>query len=220
MTIIKKDNDSRIQIINKLQEYKIDYFYYFSYLENLESILQYGILSKNEVKNRHIKYKSFAMEDVQEKRDHISICLSSKISVNLHELIPLYLTPKTPTLYKVRNLRNEIFFAIIKSEIIIDDESEFGFTDGNATSPKTIFFNDLNDLSKISWNIIHANYWNEFGEIGRLKRCAEFLIYPNISIKHIEKIIVINQAVKKYVEDMVNNLNIKIKVECQASYFF
>src|SRR3989338_3468056 len=85
-------------ITKKLKEFSIDNLYYFSCLENLESILMNGILSKNEILKIDPQHKSFAEDAVQDKRDLKIIKLTGRISVNLHDLVPLYLTPKTPTL--------------------------------------------------------------------------------------------------------------------------
>ena len=83
----------------KLQQYNISSFYYLAHKNNLEGILKYGILPKNEVIEKGLDSTSFAEIGVQERRDAINIALAEKNIYNIHDMVPLYLTPKTPTLF-------------------------------------------------------------------------------------------------------------------------
>ena len=49
------------------------------------------------------------------------------------------------------------------------------FTNGNAASGSTKFFDDLENLDQLDWEILRAEYWSEFFD-GRRKRCAEVLV--------------------------------------------
>lgn len=65
----------------------------------MNSVLKEGILPKNEILKRKLSFASFADETVQRYRNKRVITLSNMEKHNLHDLVPLYLTPKTPTLY-------------------------------------------------------------------------------------------------------------------------
>ena len=128
----------------KLQQYNISSFYYLAHKNNLEGILKYGILPKNEVIEKGLDSTSFAEIGVQESRDAINIALADKKIYNIHDMVPLYLTPKTPTLFARKNIREQLFFSVIQSFILTDDQIEFVFSDGNAGSSSTRFFYSLN----------------------------------------------------------------------------
>ena len=49
------------------------------------------------------------------------------------------------------------------------------FTDGNAASEKTIFYEDAADLDALDWDCLEAEYWTDFDD-GARKRCAEALV--------------------------------------------
>ena len=67
-----KENKEKLKTwrIQKIEECKYfpKYFYYYSLTDNLESIFDFGILSKNEIENKKIPTKSFANPGVQHWR--------------------------------------------------------------------------------------------------------------------------------------------------------
>ena len=203
--------------INRLKEFKIHSLYYFSLKENIDLILEHGILPKNRVEELDLDYKSFAEKDVQVRRHKKSVKITNQDFCNLHDLVPVYLTPKTPTLYARRNFQNNIFFCIIKSFIL--GNQNFAFTDGNAGSMNTNFYYSLKKLGQIPWEVIRAERWNEF-EDGKRKRNAEFLIHPKIPIGRIWRIAVNNNGLKNYINDKVNELGLNIEVSIDRHCFF
>ena len=213
--------DQNIQnwIRSKLNSFDINFFYYLAHRDNLESILKNGILPKNEVIGRNLNHYTFAMSEVQERREARNITLANHNTYNIHDMVPLYLTPKTPTLFVRREIQDELLFLVIKSSILYDGEIEFVFSDGNAGATNTKFFYSLNRLDWIDWEVIRATHWNDF-EDGRRKRCAEVLIVPQISINYIWKIVVNYPELKNFVESTLSNLNLKIEVIIDSNYFF
>mgnify|MGYP000323085569 FL=1 len=131
----------------RLEAKNIQFLYNFSNIENLHSIIKNGILPKNFVNRSGIKTSSFAEESVQERRHNKTVELSDRSQVNLHDLVPLYFTPKTPTLFARKDIQSKIFFVEISVSLIYEEAQNFSFTDGNAGSDSTQFFRNLNDLS-------------------------------------------------------------------------
>ena len=198
------------------------FLYYLSSKENFESIITNGIISKNEIKKKNINYKSFAEDEVQKRRSKVDINISDRTRRNLHDLVPLYFTPKTPTLYARQKDQYNFFISKISSiKIISDLKKNFAFTDGNAASDLTKQYWNLKNLSKLKWDIIHAESWAD-KEDGKRIRNAEFLIHQNIEIKFISEFILINQNLKKKFEKILEKKNIKIPVnkDLDFSCFF
>ena len=198
------------------------FLYYLSSKENFESIITNGIISKNEIKKKNVNYKSFAENEVQKRRSTIDINISDRTRRNLHDLVPLYFTPKTPTLYARQNSQYNFFFSKISSiKIISDSKKNFAFTDGNAASDLTKQYWNLKNLPKLKWDIILAESWAD-KEDGKRIRNAEFLIHSNIEIKFISEFIVLNSDLKIKFEKILEKKNIKIPVnkDLDFSYFF
>ncbi len=212
-----KPSSNKIREI--LAEYRVHSFYYFAHKLNLKGILENGILPLNEVKKLKIKHITFANPDVQDKRETKKIKLSNGKLYSVHDLVPLYLTPKTPTLYSRKKEQRDYFFIVVQSFVISDEEIEFAFSDGNVASKTTRLFSNLAELNKIPWEVINAKYWKNF-EDGTRKRNAEFLIYPKIQINRFWRIVVNNNQLKDYIEKMLKDLNIDIEIRIDKTLFF
>lgn len=70
------------------------------------------------------------------------------------------------------------------------------FTDGNAAADSTTFYFRLEDLSKLDWECLNAQYWTGFSD-GTRKRCAEVLIPNKIPFGDIKLIVAQNSATAK-----------------------
>ena len=181
-------SDWRLKELKNCKEFP-KYLYYLSTKENFQSILTNGILSKKEIQNKKISYKSFADEDVQQRRSGIQINVSDgSTRCELHELVPLYFNPKSPTLYSRQAYQNDFFFCKISPiKIISNLKKKFAFTDGNAASDDTKKFWNLKKLQTLKWNIINADFWNDF-EDGKRIRNAEFLINKSPLVRYEEEL--------------------------------
>ena len=170
--------------LQKLEECKQfpKYFYYFSFLDNLESIISNGILSKNEITKKKLNTKSFADVDVQNYRKDKDFFITGSQRKNLHDLVPLYLNSKTPTLYARKDIQNQLFFLSINSKKLITDMNiNFAFTDGNATNQITKSYWKLDNLKNLNWEIINGQSWNDKKD-GKRIRNSEFLIFIGYSV--------------------------------------
>ena len=88
-------------------------------------------------------------------------------------------------LYRRKEIQDDICLLEISLDIL--NKKEFIFTDGNAASHSTCFYNKLDDLDILPWDVLNNGYWSDY-EDGRRKKCAEFLIYPRIDSKYIKRI--------------------------------
>tara|TARA_Y100000590_G_scaffold285424_1_gene321230 strand:- start:4908 stop:5621 length:714 start_codon:yes stop_codon:yes gene_type:complete len=203
----------------KLDEFEIKTLYYFSKKNNIDTILSNGILPKNKVEEKNIPYESFADEGVQARRHSrpVYISGSGKDTYSVHDLVPVYLTPRTPTLFARREIQDDIFFCLIGSYILCGQE--FAFTDGNAGSRSTQFYHSMNNLDQIPWDVVRASSWAEHTD-GTRKRNAEFLIHPKIPVDRIWRIAVNNNALKEFLIEKVNTFGLDIKVTIDKYCFF
>lgn len=180
----------------KLYDFGITEFYYLAPVQNLGWLAMYGILPKNEVAKRELPAQSFAEETVQHRRRQRKIEPSNGTRCTIHDLVPVYLVPKTPTLSVRREQQeNLLFIKIIASDVVCDDNVEFAFSDGNAASQRTRIFRSLYKLKSIPWDVLKSDYWTDF-EDGKRMRNAEFLIYPRIEPAFFNRIVVVSEAAR------------------------
>lgn len=219
-----KDDKEKLKSwrLQKLEECKgfPKYFYYFSFIDNFESIIANGILPKNEIIKKKLITKSFADMDVQNFRKDIDCFISNSQKKKLHDLVPLYLNPKTPTLYARKNIQNQLFFLIINSKKLISDTNiDFAFTDGNATNQITKKYWRLDKLKNLKWEIINGQSWND-KEDGKRIRNSEFLIFPRIQIDHVETISCFDTTALLRIATILSQQNIKINTNINTNLFF
>ena len=145
--------------LNQCKEFP-EHLFYMSKKKNFKSIIENGILPQN--KANKIVYDSFADNEVQKLRSSISLYISGNKKKKLHDLVPLYFTPKTPTSSRIREDQNNIFFCKISSiKLITDINKDFAFTDGNAASLDTRKYYSLNSLNKLNWKNINSDSWHD-----------------------------------------------------------
>lgn len=169
---------------------------------------------------KRIKYDSFAEKTVQNRRHYKRITLSNNQNYTIHDVVPVYLIPKTPTLYARKHQQYRVIFARIQSSILQDDGVEFTFTDGNAASKNTKFFTDLDLLSELPWEVLEQNaYWPDFPD-GKRKRNSEFMIFPNIPINRISELGVFNNDAYHQAREIISRKSPLLNVSMKPDWFF
>jgi hypothetical protein len=99
-----------------------------------------------------------------------------------------------------------------------NNKVSWAFSDGNAGTNYTEFYNDTDDLNKIDWKAVSAS---DFRDINiKDKKQAEFLLHKSFPVELIETIGVIDRKMKKKVDDIINSDNIKIPVSINPGWYF
>jgi len=147
----------RMQVVEAYCElFGISYLYYMTPLENLESILQNGLLCLNLIKSSNINHVSMSIKSIQEVRSRRVINGKSA-----NDFVPLFFSPKTPMLSKIKHenlyCQEKILYICIDREILA--EEGVCFSDGNVANYNTKIYCDLNDLRKLNWKIIRDTSW-------------------------------------------------------------
>lgn len=203
----------------QLTDAGLKHLYYVSKLANLPSILKHGILPKNEIMRKHLSSESFAEETVQERRNRKNLELSDGSIVKIHDVVPLYFVTRTPTLSARREIQSDLAFIEISSEVVCDESNLYAFTDGNAASDDTIFFPSLFKLDEVPHKILHAPYWTNFPD-GKRQRCAEFFIYPWVSVSYFRRLLVVGEKTADRCQQLVDEARVSVPVAIEPAAFF
>lgn len=195
----------------------IDRLYYFASIKNLSNILNYGILSKNEIDKKKIPYDSFANEGVQKIRHNRYFLLSNNILTSGHDCVPLYMRPLTPTQYVRRNREQDFIFFVFDSNII--NNVPHAFSDGNIACKDTKIFSSAKDLIKIPVGAIKEKYWTHIID-GKRKVNSEVLVHKKVSVEDAKFIVVSNSKIKKIIENQLSQYKIKIEIKVNENYYF
>ena len=188
------------------------HFYYITHIDNLKSILENGILSRNQIKDENniwVKLKlAKGIKSIYAK-DIVQIRKNKKFKDrSLWEYANLYFQVRNPMLYRViREFgAKNIIILQINSDVI--KGNDIGITDGNAASSETQFFEDINKgLNVLDSEQFKKKYWNESD---KRKLMAELLVYDRISSDKIIGIYVANEKVAQKVRQSmtIGGLNI------------
>jgi hypothetical protein len=177
------------------QEHAGRFFYHFTHIENLDSILKNGLICTNKKNAKNILHKNVASEGIQNRRSTMTVTCGP--GGNVHDYVPFYFTTTNPMLLGLTNSKNIdqpflIFFAIPIEKLMEDNVI---FTDASANTLETPnFYSEADDLSKLNWTAIDYKKWSSPTDEHRHQRMAEVLIYDSLPIDWVSNIIVWNQA--------------------------
>ena len=89
----------------------------------------------------------------------------------------------------------------------------FVFTNGHGVSKLTDWFTDLGDLDEVDWGIVYERYWRDtLNDMNReWRKQAEFLIQEICPWSLIQKIVVIDEARKTGVEQILAGFSDDLK---------
>lgn len=195
------------------EELKNKYFFHFTHLKNLDSIVKNGLLCTNKKNTLGIQHLNVAAQSIQERRSTMKVTCDPKGMV--HDYVPFYLCSTNPMFLSLVNKKNVdqpfvIFFAI-SIEYVNRDNVVFTNASANTTEPPD-FFNDPKDLNQLDWEVIGTKKWGRGTDDELHKRMAEVLIYERVPITDIEYIVVWNKSIKEEVEKIFEKNNVKCPV--------
>lgn len=180
ITQLSKTDDFSSPVARKLRQKGIAKLWYMADRANIPSIVKNGILSHSETEGI-IDHTDISNHDVQRWRTQPEP-INGRL---IHEYAPTYLNIRNPMLYVRRNLNSTLCILEVSLDVLKGEN--FIFTDGNAASRDTNFYNKIGEVDNLPWEVLNAPYWNNFPD-GRRKRCAEMLIYPKVDIAYIKVI--------------------------------
>ena len=207
----------------KLDEQKLNNLpfgglFYISHIDNVESILKYGILSHNLAHSKELVKVDISHQEVNPRRNRFENSLGG----NIHDFAPLYFNQKNPMLYKLCKTmdRNNLVLFRINPHILL--ANEVSFSDGNAASHSTNYYNNIDDFNKLNWKLIKQSSWYnyEFGvkEGGRIM-CSEVLVKNKIPLFVINDIFVYDEKVLDRIIPLFPN-HFGIKTFVNKSMYF
>lgn len=122
-------------------------------IDNVPSIMKRGLLSNE--KARKVSHVSIAMNEVQERREHVRIPNGLK----LHQYANLYFDPWNPMLSRKRSQNEEI--CILKFDRAVLDLDGVIVSDKNASSDYAAFYTPEVGLEYIDFDLVYARYWTD-----------------------------------------------------------
>lgn len=191
----KATNSSGVeQIVNAFRLHGITKLWHMTHRDNITTIMDKGILCHSAAHNS-FRPTDISFESVQHWRTRIDPINKKP----LHNYAPTYLNIRNPMLYVKRDINRDL--CLIEISLSVLYESQFVFTDGNAAAKNTRFFNSSLDVHGLPWDVLKAEYWNDYID-GKRKRCAEVLIYPLIKPEYISRVYCCSDDTLRYLHSI------------------
>lgn len=182
--------------------------HHFTHVENLESILEHGLLCTNEKKRRGISHLQVAYEGIQERRSEMNVSCGPRGVV--HDYVPVYFCKRSPMLYSVvyNKFADEVAIIYLEFQIQIMERCPCVFTNIAANTETGLqFFDDPSRLDQLNWDAIDTFKWgSQHDQPGQFSvkqmKMAELLVHGRIDPSEIRRIIVFNESLTKIVGEI------------------
>lgn len=195
------------------------WIYRMTHYQNLETILQNGMLAKNKV-TEGMTYEPIGNPNIINKRSLITVSCYPELI--LDDFVPFYFAIRTPMLYNIHtgwgtdkiDQSNIVYFCCKVSDLVANT-LEWCFTNGNAAISTTIFYRDVEELALLDWDAIRSNDFknSDYDRHRKDKKQAEFLVKDDVPIQLVKKVVVCNNEMEKLVKAKISNFAIEIEVE-------
>lgn len=192
---------------------RTNFLYNIVSINNLESILNYGILSKNRIAE-HIPHTDISNTSVQSIRDNVFVTKNKR----LHDFANLYFNPRNAMLYS--RLSEIDYLCILKIDKAVLDFDNTVVSDRNAAVGGAKFMSPIQASKQLDFNLIYSKSWDfeDYREKLRYKAfmMAEVLVYDSVSPQFIKEIWVGNTIAY----DKVIQMGVSIPVQIKPYVFF
>lgn len=199
------------------------------HIDNVEYLLTHGMFTRNH-ELADPNYINIGDTGLISQRNTYPVYITPPNGV-LGDYIPFYFGPLSPMLLNIKTghrgitkrPQDEIVYIVCRVNFIVENCEEWCFTDGHAKDLMvTEFYNDLNDLNKIHWDVVNLRYWYPIEEFmdRQVRKQAEFLVKFHVPVNCISGIVVLNEARKTFVEEIVTRLGLAIPVRVNPNNQF
>ena len=156
------------------------------HLDNLGVCLARGGLhAPNNTPEDGLEYRSIHNVEVQTQRQQTPIPCGP--GGTIHDYVPFYFGPLSPMMLNLKTGRvagyedgqESLVYLVSTAEAVRDSGTGFVFCDGHGIARFTAWFDHLDDLDEIDWDVVGARYWADTVEdMDRQRRKqAEFLVH-------------------------------------------
>jgi hypothetical protein len=203
--------------------------YRLLHIDNLAVILECGGMhAPNHPPEAGCDYRVIHNVDIQKLRRQRPIPCGPGGTV--HDYVAYYFGPRSPMLYQLHTGWVEnydegqapLIYAVSTVEAIVQAGLEFVFSDGHGIAAYTRWYDVLNDLDKVDWDMAYADYWADtVDDMDRQRRKqAEFLVHRFCPWDVVNRIGVLNDAIKERVERILRGKNISLPVEVRRQWYY
>lgn len=211
---------------------KLDQIFLFRimHIDNIEYVLRLGkftTYNSEEADPDYVGIGESELINLRAEHEIITSHTSNKYCPSC-EFLPFYFWYKSVMLYriqtghKVNKVEPEnIIYAVYKLENIID-EIEYLFTNGHGYARMTQWYDNIDYLNEVDWDIVKKSQWNNTEEDTdrQRRKQAEFWIKKDLSLDNIFGLAVYNEVSKDKLDALCKKYNKTIEVKIKSEYYY
>ncbi|MCH9022421.1 MAG: DUF4433 domain-containing protein [Planctomycetes bacterium] len=200
--------------------------YHITHINNLSGIIEQGCLwSDNFCRNKGHTQTNIGYAHIKERRTHRHVPVSA--GGKLADYVPFYFAPCSPMLYAIHKGivegytegQKNIIYLMSTLESALKTEKPFCFTDRHAELAWSSFFDTVERLDQVSWQVMEKRYWSNT-EQDKEKRQAEFLVHESVPWSCIESIGVYNKKMAEQARRIIKNASHRPNVSVKSEWYF
>ena len=189
------------------------WLYRLIHIDNLPTLLQRGAIhAPNYTPKDGLPYRTIHNSEVQAGRREKAIPCGP--GGTIHDYVPFYFGPLSVMLLNLKTGRvpgyfegqEPLIYLVTTIQQIMNKGTRFVFSDGHGLNRFTGWFEDINQLTAVDWEIVGAQYWGNTEEDGdrQRRKQAEFLVWQSLNWDLICGIGVKNESTKTRVVAILN----------------
>ena len=116
--------------------------------------------------------------------------------------------------------QREIIYLCTHIETIVKTCPEWCFTDGHAKNKLTTYYNQVNELAHIDWDIVTNKYWSNTPEDpDKMRRKqAEFLVKAHVPTSCLSGVIVHDETAGTKVGQIMNSVGVTLPIHIDKNH--
>ena len=198
------------------------------HIDNLERILLDGMYAPNAKFDP--EYVNIGDEVLIAQRGEFNVPIEP--GGVLSDYVPFYFGGCSPMLLNIKTgyrgiqkrSQSEIIYLCTHIETIVKDCPEWCFTDGHAKDKLTTYYNQVDGLSQIDWDIVTSKYWGSTpDDPDKMRRKqAEFLVRTYVPTVCLSGVIVHDDAAGDKSNEIMNRVGIilPIYIDNNHNYYY
>lgn len=203
--------------------------YHITHIRNLTSIIdQNGLCCDILTAERALLPVGIAHSHIKERRARRQVLAGP--GGTLADYVPFYFAPRSPMLYALNQGavagytegQRPIMHLVTSAETIVHQQLPFAFTDGHADVALSRYFDDLQALDQVDWQVMQETFWNDTAEDGdrKRRRQAEFLVHHFFPWTLIEEIGVMTRQMAHDVQQILQTSAHRPQVTVSSRWYY
>jgi hypothetical protein len=180
----------------------------------LRTLLSRGALhAPNTTPNDGLKYRRIHSVSVQANRHVKQIPCGP--GGTAHDYVPFYFGPLSVMLLNLKTGRVQgydegqepLIYLVCSIEAIVHAGLRFVFSDGHGLAGFTQWYDHLNMLQAVDWDLVGERYWHDEPKDNdrQRRKQAEFLVWDHLDWALVTEIAVYNDSVRDQVTELLGN---------------